>query len=118
MPVATWHGWLTGWPRFSRTFRRTTAPTRSRSSFLCEYHLDFRGVGDRAQVIELPDIERSGLPQSYDVAVNIHSFSACSRSAVRWWVEKVAERDVRWLLIVPNTPGQLISTESDVSRED
>jgi hypothetical protein len=50
--------------------------------------------------------------------VNIHSFSECSLAAIRWWMDRVGERDVEWLLIVPNTPGELLSTEADGTRLD
>jgi hypothetical protein len=45
--------------------------------------------------------------------VNIHSWSECSLEAIRWWLDRVAEREVTWLLVVPNTPDELRSTEAD-----
>lgn len=87
------------------------------STFLCEYYTGFRGVGDRVSVIPLPEVSQR-LRAHYDVALNIHSFSECSRAAIQWWLARVAERDVSWLLVVPNTPGELLSTEYDGSRQD
>lgn len=86
------------------------------STFLCEYYLSFRKVPDSVRVVPLPDIER--LDDHYTVAVNVHSFSECSRDAIRWWMERITERDIEWLLIVPNTQGVLLSTEQDGSRLD
>jgi len=79
------------------------------STFLCEYYLRFRQAPDTVRVVPLPDVDT--LADSYTVAVNVHSFSECSLAAIRWWMERIAERDIEWLLIVPNTQGQLLSTE-------
>lgn len=87
------------------------------STFLCEYYTRFRGVSDRVSVVPLPEVP-TGLRDHYDVAVNIHSFSECSHAAIQWWLGRIAERDIPWLLIVPNTPGELLSTEYDGSRRD
>lgn len=87
------------------------------STFLCEYYTNFRGASDRVSVVPLPEVE-TGLRDRYDLAVNIHSFSECSHSAIQWWLGQIAKRDITWLLIVPNTPGELLSTEFDGSRED
>lgn len=86
------------------------------STFLCEYHLGFREVSDKVSVIPLSEIDR--LRDSYTVAVNVHSFSEQSHASIRWWLDRIAERDVEWLLIVPNTYGELLSTEAGGSRED
>lgn len=79
------------------------------STFLCEYYLRFRGVPDKVRVVPLPEVDT--LADSYTVAVNVHSFSECSLAAIRWWLDRIAERDIEWLLIVPNTQGELVSTE-------
>lgn len=86
------------------------------STFLCEYYTGFRQLGDKVRVIPLSEIEK--LADSYTVAVNVHSFSECSHDAIRWWLDRIAERDIEWLLIVPNTQGDLLSTEIDGTRED
>jgi SAM-dependent methyltransferase len=81
------------------------------STFLCGYYTRFRECPDSVRVVRLDEHEK--LADSYDVAVNIHSFSECSLDAIRWWLDRIAERDVPWLLIVPNTPDELRSTELD-----
>lgn len=86
------------------------------STFLCEYYTRFRGITETVRVIPLTDV--ATMAERYDVAVNIHSFSECSLAAIEWWLARLAERDVEWLLIVPNTPGELLSTELDGSRRD
>lgn len=86
------------------------------STFLCEYYLSFRGVPDTVRVVPLPDIQT--LADSYTVAVNVHSFSECSLEAIRWWMGQISEREIEWLLVVPNTQGALLSTELDGSRLD
>jgi hypothetical protein len=58
------------------------------------------------------------LADTYDVAVNIHSFSECSLAAIQWWADRIAERNIEWLLIVPNTGGDMLSTEASGDRLD
>jgi hypothetical protein len=86
------------------------------STFLCEYYLRFRGVPDTVRVVPLSEVDT--LAGHYTVAVNVHSFSECSHASIKWWLARIAERNVEWLLIVPNTPERLLSTELDGSRED
>ncbi|MDZ5620015.1 class I SAM-dependent methyltransferase [Nocardioides sp. HM23] len=85
------------------------------STFLCDYYTKFRGCPDSVRVVRLDEHQK--LQDSYDVAVNIHSFSECSLDAIRWWLDRIAERDIEWLLIVPNTPDELRSTELDGSMQ-
>lgn len=83
------------------------------STFLCDYYRTIRAMPDSVRVVPLD--EYSTLGEHYDVAVNIHSFSECSLEAIGWWLDRIAERDVEWLLIVPNEPEELLSTELDGS---
>lgn len=85
------------------------------STFLCDYYTKFRNCPDSVRVVPLTEHEKLG--ESYDVAVNIHSFSEASLDAIRWWLDRIAERDIEWLLIVPNTPDELMSTELDGSMQ-
>jgi hypothetical protein len=85
------------------------------STFLCDYYTRFRECPESVRVVRLD--EHRKLADSYDVAVNIHSFSECSLDAIRWWLDRVAERDIPWLLIVPNIPEELLSTELDGSMK-
>lgn len=88
------------------------------STYLCNFYLKYRGVQDRAQSVPLDRLEPTLKDQSIDLAINIHSFSECKRSVIRWWLDVVAERHVRWLLIVPNTGDELTSAEVDGTREN
>lgn len=85
------------------------------STFLCDYYLNYRGVGNARSV---PLHELDTLHDRYDVAVNIHSFSECTQETVRWWLEQVARREIPWLLIIPNESDRLLSIEPDSSRRD
>lgn len=85
------------------------------STFLCEYYTKFRALPGSVRVVPLTEHEKLG--ESYDVAVNIHSFSEASLDAIRWWLDRIAERNIEWLLIVPNTPEELMSTELDGSMK-
>jgi SAM-dependent methyltransferase len=84
------------------------------STFLCEYYLAFRNVPTTIRVIPLSEIER--LADRYTVAVNVHSFAECSRTAICWWLDRIAEHAIEWLLIVAHTQGELLSTELGGSR--
>lgn len=86
------------------------------STFLCDYYLDYREAPKSVRVVPLPEWET--LADDYDLAVNIHSFSECSLEAIGWWLDRIAERNIDWLLIVPNTPHQLLSTELDGTMKD
>src|SRR5262249_27703187 len=55
------------------------------STFICDYYLGFRGVAGRARAIPLDQIQQELNHNSIDVAVNIHSFSECTLSAISWW---------------------------------
>ena len=86
------------------------------STFLCDYYLGFREVPDFVRAVPLTEHET--LADEYDIAVNIHSFSECSMEAIGWWLDRIAERNIEWLYIVPNTPHQLLSTELDGTMQD
>jgi SAM-dependent methyltransferase len=72
------------------------------SSFVCEYYLRFRGLQDRARIVNPLEIDSLLSEHKVDVAVNIHSFSECRLSAVQWWLRRLAGHGVRYLLVVPN----------------
>lgn len=82
------------------------------STFLCEYYTGFRGVRPPVDVVpldEVPELE----PHSFDLAVNVHSWSECTRSAISWWVDHLARLAVPQLFVVPNEPEGFASTEVD-----
>jgi hypothetical protein len=86
------------------------------STFLSEYYLRHRGCSPPARVVGLDAID-AGVG-SFDVAVNVHSWSECTHEAVEWWVELLARLDTPLLLVVPNEPDQLLTLEADGSRRD
>ncbi len=88
------------------------------STYLCDFYLKYRGVQNKAQSVPLDRLERTLKGETIDLAINIHSFSECKRSVIRWWLDQIAERRVRWLMIVPNTGDALTSAEPDGTRQD
>ena len=73
------------------------------SSFISDYYLRFRGLEDRAKVIPLDRIENTLCYKSVDLAINIHSFSECTISAIDWWMSLLKKSKVKYLMIVPNS---------------
>jgi SAM-dependent methyltransferase len=88
------------------------------STFLSEYYLGFRGCSPPARVVALHQVEQTLEPGSFDLAVNIHSFSECTYEAIAWWIALLRRLGVENLLIVPNEPTELLSLEPDHSRRD
>ena len=88
------------------------------STFLCEHYLDFRACLDRARVVPLDEVPALAQAARFDLAVNIHSFSECPLRAINWWLEQLAAMQIPYLLIVPNQPTELLSTEADRSKCD
>lgn len=85
------------------------------STFLSEYYLHHRQC-DRARVVRLDRINSELNRGSFDLALNIHSFSECTHEAVAWWMSLLAALEVPYLLLVPNEPKQLLTLEVDESR--
>lgn len=73
------------------------------STFLCEYYLRYRKVDNKAQAIPLHELESLN-GKNINLAINIHSFSECSPSAIDWWCKFIAGQGIKHLMIVPN-PG-------------
>jgi SAM-dependent methyltransferase len=93
----------------------------ARSTFLSEYYLRHRGLGDRGVVIPLTelDAEIGGLAaRKIDIAVNIHSFSEMPQAAVGAWLSMLADLQVPQLFVVPNEKDEVLSRESDGTRRD
>jgi SAM-dependent methyltransferase len=87
------------------------------SSFLSEYYLRFRGCAN-TRVVTLDAVDRIPTAPAFDLATNIHSFSECTYAAVEWWVRQLQRLRVRNLLIVPNEPVGMLTTETDGSKRD
>lgn len=87
-----------------------------RSTFLCDYHLRYRGLAgapdSRAVVVPLDQMETAITPGSIDLAVNIHSFSEMCYEAIEGWIQWLVRLKVPRLFIIPNQP-ELLSTEAD-----
>ena len=83
------------------------------SSFLCEYYLRHRGVDDRAEMVPLDEIDARLTPGTIDLAINIHSFSECTREAIRWWLQLLVRMKIPYLLLLPNDLDRFNSTEPD-----
>jgi hypothetical protein len=93
-----------GWPTLQNVLCTDAVAS---STFISEFYLRYRGVGDKAEVIPLDEIERTLTSRRIDLAVNIHSFSECQLAAIDWWVGLIARGGVKHLMIVPNStdPG-------------
>lgn len=86
------------------------------SSFISEYYLRFRGVEGRARVVPMDEIENTPMNRVVNIAVNIHSFSECRISAIKWWLSLLKKHRVKYLMIVPNSGnhgGELLLTNDD-----
>jgi len=88
------------------------------STFLCELYLRHRGLLDRVDVVPMDELDRVLRPGSFDLALNIHSFSECTYAAVEWWLQRLGEMRVPLLMIVPNQPDQFLAVEPDGRRRD
>lgn len=71
------------------------------STFVSEFYLTFRAA-ERVSVVPLNEFESFIASTPIDLAINIHSFSECSLTAVDWWVEHLATNGVKRLLVIPN----------------
>jgi SAM-dependent methyltransferase len=100
----------------SRIKRYTCVDAVPESTFLCEFYLKYRGLANRVQVVPMDELEQR--LSSYDLALNIHSFSECTYAAIEWWLRKLKQLQVRYLMIVPNSPTRFLSTEVDGSQRD
>jgi putative sugar O-methyltransferase len=88
------------------------------STFLSEFYLRFRGVDKQANVVALDEVETVLTGEQFDVVTNIHSFPECRMPAIEWWLSFIAKLDVHRMMIVPNAPDRLLSTESDGTHQD
>lgn len=88
------------------------------STFLSEYYLRWRGCTPTARVVPLHELNAAISPGSFDLAINVHSFSECPLDAIEWWLHRLQEWEVRRLFLIPNEPLGMLSTERDGSRRD
>ena len=88
------------------------------STFLCEFYIRFRGFGDKAEATPLYEMSRLANVK-IDFATNIHSWSECTLSAVKYWLDLLADLRVQFLFVVPNWLNEermFLTIESDGSR--
>lgn len=109
------HRTLTAMPEL-KTY--TCLDAVAESTFLCDFYLRYRGLDKRAEVVPLDEIETRLTGRTYDLALNIHSFSECTYTAIVWWLQKLVSLGVRHLLITPNHSTKFLSNESDHSKRD
>ena len=88
------------------------------ATFLSDWYLRYRGCVPPCRVARLDRVDEEVAPSRFDLAVNVHSFSECPLDAVQWWMDLLGRLGPRYLLIVPDEPDELLSTERDHSRRD
>lgn len=96
--------------------RYLCADAVAESTYVSAFYAAYRGIDDTVDVVPLDEIEDVVSTTRIDVAVNIHSFSECPLAAIEFWLDLVRRARVPWLFIVPNTGGELVSSEADQSR--
>lgn len=84
------------------------------STFISEYYLRFRKLGNRAKIIPLDEIENALKDISIDIAVNIHSFSECKIEAIDWWLSLLEKSNIKYLMIVPNSCDRLLISKENI----
>lgn len=102
-------------PPFGKIFCVDAVPV---STFLCEFYLRFRGVGDRVSVVPIDELEALLSANHVDLAINIHSFSECSFTAITAWIDLLARHQVRYLFIVPNPPWPPRGGREEVDHDE
>ena len=102
---------LCGWSPAARVVATDAVPL---STFLCEYHLGYRGCAN-AEVTPLDEAEAVLARGGFDLAINVHSFGEAPRAAVAWWLERIAAAGVPRLWIV-HGGRELFALEADLSR--
>jgi putative sugar O-methyltransferase len=108
-----------GYGRFSHRFT-TAFPNGSAtcidavptSTFLSNFYLKFRNC-DRAKVVSLDRVAdlQNG---TYDLAMNIHSWTECTKQFIAFWLDRLCDLKVPYLFIVPHF-GNLSTHETDGS---
>jgi len=81
------------------------------STFISKYYLELRGLQDRTRVLALDTIHEDLSKGSIYLAVNIHSFSECTLDAIEWWLSLLVEKEVPYLMIVPNSGVELLTND-------
>jgi hypothetical protein len=82
------------------------------STFLCEYYLKYREASNQVSVVPLTELDSLD-DVHIDIAINIHSFSECTISAIEWWVKWLRAHKVKLVLIIPNVRGPMTNARED-----
>jgi len=83
------------------------------STFLSEFYLRYRKSADRTKVVPFDKLSEMK-PGNYDLAVNVHSWTECTRAFVGFWLDRVVDLGIKNLFVVPHF-GDLCTTECDGS---
>ena len=92
------HRAVTAFPRL----RWASTDAVATSTYAAERYLAFRGLGEKAPVVPLDELDADLARERFDLAVNVHSFSECRTAAIEWWLGRLAGADVPQLFLVPN----------------
>jgi 2-polyprenyl-3-methyl-5-hydroxy-6-metoxy-1,4-benzoquinol methylase len=85
------------------------------STFLCDYYLTFRAVGDRARAIPIDEIEGLLGRNHIDIVTNMESFAECTVESIRWWLDLIQRNQASYFMIVVEG-NTLLSKEEDKSK--
>lgn len=88
------------------------------STFLAEFYTRYRKL-DKVRVVPLDELIAMQQPLGpFDIAFNVHSFSECTLAAIQWWMNRIADLNIPYLFVIPNTKTDFLTTEMDHSRKD
>jgi hypothetical protein len=82
------------------------------STAVCEKYIKYRKCHN-VTVVPLHQLE--SIDGSIELAVNIHSWSECTRKSINWWLDWLSERQVPKLFIIPHTSDFRCSDEGSPS---
>lgn len=87
------------------------------STYICDYYLKFRNRSPKAVSVPLYEIDRKIPDDSIHLAVNIDSFPGCTIETIKWWLDFIARKNIRWLMIAP-LKNRFLSLEENGERVD
>ena len=81
------------------------------STFLSEFYLRYRNAAERTRVVPFDKLNELQAGK-YDLAVNVHSWTECTRAFVAFWLDRVVDLGIKNLFVVPHF-GDFATTERD-----
>ena len=81
------------------------------STHICDYYIRVMGIEDKAESVPVDRIQKRVRDQKPEIALNIHSFSECTISAIDWWMKLLERQQVKHLMIVPNSGKKLLTND-------